>query len=47
MDPDQLASQKPADLDTHCFQNRIHPGLVWKGLRLDYGFFYSDYVFRM
>ena len=23
VDPDQLASQKPADLDLHCFQNRI------------------------
>ena len=22
MDPDQLASEKPADLDLHCFQNR-------------------------
>ena len=22
MDADQLASQKPADLDLHCFQNR-------------------------
>ena len=26
VDPDQLASQKPADLDLHCFQNRIYPG---------------------
>ena len=26
MDPDQLASQKPADLDLHCFQNREN---VW------------------
>ena len=25
MDPDQLASQKPADKDPHYFQNRIHP----------------------
>ena len=23
MDPDQLASQKPADLDLHCFQTEI------------------------
>ena len=23
VDPDQLASEKPADLDLHCFQNRI------------------------
>ena len=26
VDPDQLASQKPADLYLHCFQNRIYPG---------------------
>ena len=25
VDPDQLASQKPADLDLHCFKNRIYP----------------------
>ena len=25
-DPDHLASQKPADLDLHCFQNRIYSG---------------------
>ena len=25
MDPDQLAYQKPADLDHHCFQNRYIP----------------------
>ena len=24
MDPDQLASQKPADLDQHCFPNIIY-----------------------
>ena len=24
VDPDQLASLKPADLDLHCFQNRIY-----------------------
>ena len=24
MDPDQLASQKPADLDLHCFRNNIY-----------------------
>ena len=23
VDPDQLASEKPADQDLHCFQNRI------------------------
>ena len=28
MDPDQLAIEKPADLDLHCFQNRIYPGSV-------------------
>ena len=32
MDPDQLASQKPADLDLHCFQIRIYPGLALLGL---------------
>ena len=26
MVPDQLASQKPADLDLQCFQNRIYGG---------------------
>ena len=26
VDPDQLASEKPADLDLHCFQNRIYLG---------------------
>ena len=26
MDPDQLASQKPADPDLHCFPKRIYPG---------------------
>ena len=26
MKPDQLASQKPADLDLHCFKNKIYPG---------------------
>ena len=25
MDPDQLASEKPVDLDLHCFQNGIYP----------------------
>ena len=29
MDPDQLASEKPADLDLHCFQIRIFLGSVW------------------
>ena len=32
VDPGQLASQKPADLDLHCFQNRIYPGSTWFGL---------------
>ena len=32
VDPDQLASQKPADLDLHCFQSRIYPGIVMCGL---------------
>ena len=29
VDPDQLASHKPADLDLHCFQNRIYTILAW------------------
>ena len=32
VDPDQLASEKPADLDPHFFQNRIYPDSAWKGL---------------
>ena len=24
MDPDQLASEKPADLDLHCFEDSIY-----------------------
>ena len=32
MDPDQLASKKPADLDLHCFANRILSGLARYGL---------------
>ena len=30
VDPDQLASQKPADLDLHCFRNRRYPALAWE-----------------
>ena len=26
VDLDQLASEKPDDLDLHCFQSRIYPG---------------------
>ena len=26
---DQLASQKPTDLDQHCFQNLINAGVKW------------------
>ena len=29
VDPDQLASEKPADLDLQCFQNRIYMDLAW------------------
>ena len=29
MDPDQLASEKPDDMDLHCFQNWIYLCLVW------------------
>ena len=31
-DLDQLASQKPADLDLHYFQNRMYHSLVWQSL---------------
>ena len=31
VDPDQLASEKPADLDLLCFQNSICAGLAWRG----------------
>ena len=29
VDPDQLVSKKPADLDLHCFENRIYPNSAW------------------
>ena len=32
VDPDQMASEKPADLDLHCFQHRIYLGQPGKGL---------------
>ena len=39
VDHDQLASEKPADLDLHCLLNRIYPGLcghlLGKGWPLD------------
>ena len=28
VDPDQLASLKPDDLDLHCFQNRIYISIL-------------------
>ena len=28
---DQLASQKPSDLDPHCFRNHIYKGKAYKG----------------
>ena len=28
VDPDQLASEKPADLDLHCFQDRKYPDVA-------------------
>ena len=31
--PDQLASEKPADLDLQCFQKRINPGSAGQGIR--------------
>ena len=34
VDPYQLASQKLAGKDLHCFRNRISSGLVWEGLLL-------------
>ena len=33
VDPDQLASQKPADLALHSFPYRINPSLAWCGLK--------------
>ena len=36
MDPDKLASQKTADLDLHCFIDRICLSLAWKGLTLSF-----------
>ena len=29
VDHDQLASQKPADLDQHCFKNFLYLGIAW------------------
>ena len=29
VDPDQLASEKPADLDLHFFQNVMYLGSAW------------------
>ena len=29
VDPDQLTSQVPADIDLHRFQNRIYMGSAW------------------
>ena len=41
VDPDQLASQKPADLNLHCFQNRISLGTAcyWDNSPTRQGFF--------
>ena len=33
VDPDQLASEKPADQDLHCFQNRIYLGSASLGIK--------------
>ena len=33
MEPDQLASEKPADLDLHCLLYRIYPDLAGHGLK--------------
>ena len=35
VDPDQLALQKPADLDLLSFQNRIYLGLAWLNRKLN------------
>ena len=32
VDPNQLASEKPADLYLHCFQNRIYLGSAWQAI---------------
>ena len=32
-DPDQLASQKPTDLDLHCLQMQVIPGSAGPGLK--------------
>ena len=29
VDPDQLASEKPADQDTQCLQGKIYPCFAW------------------
>ena len=29
VDPNQLTSLKPADMDEHCFQNMIYCGEAW------------------
>ena len=51
VDPDQLASLKPADLDLHSFQNMMHPSLAKYGLtsykpvkRNLMHFFYHQYL---
>ena len=44
MDPDQLASEKPADLDLHFFQNRKYPGLAEKWSRGKSPIFDSGYA---
>ena len=37
MDPDQLASEKPADLDLRCSQNRIYQlRMVWVNTFINY-----------
>ena len=33
VDPDQMASSRPADLDIYCFQKRINQGLAGQELR--------------
>ena len=43
VDPGQLASQKPADQDIHCFRKEIYP--VWHGMGYCMVFFFADSLF--
>ena len=43
MDPDQLASEKPADQDLHCYQNGIYAGSAWSELSTSHKAFSSNF----